>query len=153
MNSNVSIKSKLHLICLDLVKEKIDTCNSVLQKINEAKLSDTKSSAGDKFETSREMLQGEEDRTTATLSNALILKKTVNQINPNKLCSKVELGALVIGSKQSYYICVGLGKIKLDGEAFWAISMASPIAKEMRGKVKGDSFVFNGKDCVIADII
>lgn len=153
MNSNTTLKIDLHKICLKLAQEKIDTCNSVLQKIDEAKLSDTKSSAGDKFETSREMLQGEEDRTKATLSNAVLLIKTLKQIDPNKSCSSVEPGALILGSMQNYYISVGLGKIEIDGIKYWAISMASPIAKAMRAKVKGEDFTFNGKQQTIEGIL
>ncbi len=150
---NTELKRKLHEICLGLAQEKIDVCNAVLQKIDEAKASDTKSSAGDKFETSREMLQGEEDRITNTLSNAIFLKKSLNQIDSEKASSIVEPGALVIGSQQSYYISVGLGKIELEDKKYWAISMASPIAKEIRGKAKGSTFKFNGTHHTIEDII
>ena len=148
----IEIKKILHTKCLELAQEKIDVCNAVLLKINEAKTSETKSSAGDKFETSREMLQGEEDRTTTTLSNAVYLKKSLDQINPDSISSKVELGALVICSSLNYYISVGLGKIELSEDKYWAISMASPLAKQMRGKTKGENFSFNGKLQTIEDI-
>jgi len=152
MKGSIELKEKLHRICLELVQEKIDTCNSVLRKINEAKLSDTKSSAGDKFETSREMLQGEEDRIKATLSNALMLNKVLRQIDPTKASSKIEHGAFVMGSMQNYYISVGLGKLEIEGIKYWAISMASPIAKQMTGKIEGDVFTFNGKQHTIEEI-
>lgn len=153
MKTNKELKEKLHSICLDLAQEKIDVCDSVLQKINEAKLSDTKSSAGDKFETSREMLQGEEDRIKATLSNALMLIEVLMQIDPTKASSKIEHGALVMGSIQNYYISVGLGKLEIDGIKYWAISMASPIAKQMTGKIEGDVFTFNGKQHTIKHLL
>ena len=153
MKTKAEIKKNLHAKCLELSQEKIDVCNAVLHKINEAKTTETKSSAGDKFETSREMLQGEEDRTTATLSNAVFLKNSLDQINPDKTSVKVELGALVICSSLNYYLCVSLGKIELENTRYWAISMASPIAKQMLGKTKGESFSFNGTVHTINDIL
>jgi len=153
MKTNTGIKRQIHDKCLELAQHKIEVCSEVLQKINEAKKSETKSSAGDKFETSREMLQAEEDRTTATLSNAILLKKSLAQINPDTSSSKVETGALVIGSQLSYYISVGLGKIELKDQKYWAISLSSPIAKQMIGKTKGENFSFNGTLHTIRDII
>jgi transcription elongation GreA/GreB family factor len=153
MKLSAEIKKLIHAKCLDLSQGKIDMCNQVLFSINEAKNADTKSSAGDKFETSREMLQAEEDRITATLTNAVLLKKSLSQINPDVPLIKVEKGALVIGSQMNYYISVGLGKIEFNGDKYWAISLTSPIAKEMFGKRKGERFIFNGKLHTITDII
>lgn len=152
MKTYTEIKRELHAKCLELSQAKIDVCSAVLQKINEAKISDTKSSAGDKFETSREMLQGEEDRTTETLSNAIFLKKSLDQINPNNTSSKVELGALVICSNSNFYLSIGLGKIEIGDKKYWAISMAAPIAKQMFGKTKEENFTFNGTLQTIKDI-
>lgn len=152
MKANIEIKKELHKKCLDLAQAKIDLCNDVLLKINEAKTGETKSSAGDKYETSREMLQGEEDKTTATLSNAIILKNSLDQINPQHTSSKVEIGALVICSHSNFYIAVGLGKIELKNNNYWSISLASPLAKKMFGKQKGETFNFNGTEHTIKDI-
>jgi len=153
MKASIEIKKLLHAKCLDISQDKIDMCDVVLHNINEAKLTETKSSAGDKFETSREMLQAEEDRTTATLANAVLLKDTLAQINPGKTSSQVELGALVIGSHMNYYISVGLGKVELDDHKYWAISLTSPIAKLMRDKTKGEIFNFKGTLHTILDIV
>ena len=152
MKEYIEIKKLLHAKCIELSQSKIDVCTDVLSQLNEAKTGETKSSAGDKFETSREMLQGEEDRTTATLSNAVVLKKSLDQINPENVSSKVEIGALVICSKLNYYLSVGLGKIELGDNKYWAISMASPLAKQMRGKTKGENYSFKGAVHTITDI-
>lgn len=152
MTDHIQIKKKIHAKCLELAQGKIDVCNDVLLKIDEAKKAETKSSAGDKFETSREVLQAEEDRATATLSNAMLLKKSLSQIKPERPSIKVEPGALIVSSTLSFYISVGLGKINVDDQIYWAISLASPIAKQMIGKTKGNVFSFNGKDYSITNI-
>ena len=50
-------KSGLYALCLSFIAQRIETAETALQQAQEASNDDTKSSAGDKFETTREMMQ------------------------------------------------------------------------------------------------
>lgn len=51
------LKIRLHQKCLDFIEAKIAGVQEILASIADAKSKETKSSAGDKFETGRAMLQ------------------------------------------------------------------------------------------------
>lgn len=66
----MSIKTSLYQHCLAFVEKRIETAKTALQQAREASNDDTKSSAGDKFETSREMAQQDIERNMRLLSDA-----------------------------------------------------------------------------------
>ena len=53
----IEFKQKVHLACVKLVQEQLDTIQSSLDQLMEAKTNETKSSAGDKYETGMAMIQ------------------------------------------------------------------------------------------------
>ena len=52
-----------------------------------------------------------------------------------------------------YFISIGMGKIELDEEVIYCISLASPIGKVLRDKKTGDEIQFNNADIAITDIL
>lgn len=103
---------------------------------------DTKSSMGDKYETSREMLQQEINHLQLQLNEQLksqqILK--IIQTNPHKM---VGLGSLVQTENGLFYISISLGELRFEDEKIYIISNESPIAKAMQGKKSGEIFIVN----------
>lgn len=147
----IKIKEALVDSCLTKVHVSITSTTEALETINHSRSNDTKSSAGDKFETSREMLQAEEDRYVTILSKAKTLQQELKALDLNSH-EKVRLGSLVFTDRVTYFISVGLGKILLDTKTYYAISPASPIGQLLVGKGEGDSIVFNGMASVIKKI-
>ena len=86
------------------------------------------------------------------LSQANTLLVTLQKIPLDKEISTVEFGAIVITNKQKIFVSVGLGKIMLDGEAYYAISPKVPFFQAMRGKKAGDTFTFNSQVFEIKDV-
>ena len=82
------------------------------------KSTQTKSSAGDKFETSRAMMQAEEERSKVQLVKAVNLKNDLTQIDINRVSDRVILGSLVFTNQGNYFLSIGLGKILVDGATF-----------------------------------
>ncbi len=134
------------------IQEKIDTATRAIQSAKEARDNETKSSVGDKYETGRAMMQLEQQRHEAQLMKALQLKKELSQINTAKRYEQVELGSLVRTDRGVYFISIGLGKVVLDDETYFAISVAAPIAEVMLGKKVGDDFEFNGNTMRVIEI-
>lgn len=138
--------------CQSMIQEKIDTLREVLGQIAEAKAKETKSSAGDKFETGRAMLQREEEQYGVQLLNALQQQQQLDEIGKALPTEEVGPGSLVTtGKKRRYYFSIGLGKVVFEGETFFCVSTASPIGAEMVGKKAGDTFAFNEqKDKIVS---
>ena len=147
-----NIKQELHKICSLTVEEKIKSVQERLASLNEAMKNETKSSVGDKYETGRAMIQNEKEQLMKQLSKSLELRTKLQQINPSKKPDKVALGSLVVCNSGSYYISVGIGKIVLDKQAYFAISVISPIGKLLLNKKIGDEVFFREKKISIMEL-
>ena len=126
--------------------------NTAILAVIEAKNNETKSSAGDKHETGRAMMQLEEEKHERQLSKALQLKNLLDKIDIKKQQTNVVLGSLVTTNQASYFFSVGIGKLKLDEQTYFAISLDSPIGQVLVGKTVGETVTFRGKEIVIQEI-
>lgn len=147
------IKEQLYLLCLRFIEQRIQTATTALEQASEASNDDTKSSAGDKFETTREMMAQDISRNKSLLMDAQQNLQLLNSIKDIPVNDRVRNGNLAYTSQGTFYISVSAGQLHLDGESIFAISAASPIGKLLIGKQKGDTFTFNGKTYLLNDII
>jgi len=104
-----------------------------LKQAIESRNSDTKSSAGDKFETSREMAQIEIHKIE------IEILKTQQFITD--LFSKVT--QLIITDKGVFLISIPFGKLILNDEKIFCISKNAPIAKHLITTKKNNNFFYN----------
>ncbi|SHK60170.1 3-oxoacyl-ACP synthase [Hymenobacter psychrotolerans] len=139
------IKSNLHAACLAYVQERIDACQAAIQAAQESANSETKSSAGDKYETGRAMAQNERDRNAVQLQQARQLLGELQRINPELPCDAVRPGALVRTSMGVFYLGISAGKLTVEGQDYFAVSAAAPVAVALAGKRAGEEAVFNGR--------
>ncbi len=146
-------KQKLIICITNSLNEKIQILEEERNSINKEKNEITKSSAGDKFETSRSTLQIEYDK----LNHQIIqLKDQLNKIvliESNKTFSKIRYGALVITNSSYYLVSICLGKYSIDNKSVFVISLTSPIGQILVDKKRGDHIIFNNKKEEIIDII
>ena len=130
---------------LELVKQKLsEKIQKLEQLIAETRASnnDAKSSMGDKYETSREMLQQEINNLQLQLNEQLKSQQILKNINPNPH-KVVSLGSWVETNKGKFFIAISLGEITFSQEKIFVISAESPLAKAMNGKKEGDAFIVN----------
>ncbi len=112
----------------------------------ESSNTETKSSAGDKYETGRAMAQQERDRHAVQLHEAQQLLAVLQKINPDRPSDTVRQGALAATTLGLFYVSVGVGKLQTaDGKAFLAVSPVAPIVAALGGRRAGEEVVFNGK--------
>ncbi|MEE1943699.1 3-oxoacyl-ACP synthase [Pedobacter sp. KR3-3] len=149
----MSIKSSLYQLCLAFVEKRIETAKTALQQAREASNDDTKSSAGDKFETSREMAQQDIERNMRLLSDAEEQLKGLELIKELAPTTQVRNGSLVYTDQGNFYMSISAGQLQLDQTVYFAISVASPIGKLFVGKQKGEQVDFNGKQYRIEAIL
>ena len=144
------MKSELLEIIHQKISEKIQKLEQLIAETR-ASNNDTKSSMGDKYETSREMLQQEINNLQIQLNEHLKSQKILKNINPNPH-KIVTLGSLVETEKGKFFIAVSLGEITFSQEKIFVISAESPLAKAMNGKKTGESFVVNNLSQIIKNI-
>lgn len=146
-------KLVLYNKCLTLVEERISRLQHLMKDIQEALLSETKSSAGDKHETGRAMLQLEREKLGNQLSGAFKLYERFVKINYKITSEVVTGGSVVYTSNANYYLGVSVGEIHLEKERFFAIATNTPIGKLLLGSRVGDTISFRGEEFQIEKII
>lgn len=146
------IKQQLYDHLHQLVNQRVSNAQKAMKAAEDSKNNETKSSAGDKFETSRAMMQGEEERNKIQLAKAFALRQQLAQIDISKTGESVAVGSLVYTNQGNYFLTVGLGKIIIEGTTYFAISLASPIGQLLFGKVGNETVNFRGKKIEIQQI-
>ena len=144
------MKSELLEIIHQKISEKIQKLEQLIAETR-ASNNDTKSSMGDKYETSREMLQQEINNLQIQLNEHLKSQQILKNINPNPH-KVVTLGSLVETEKGMFFIAISLGELSFNQEKMFVISAESPLAKAMNGKKTGESFVVNNLSQIIKNI-
>ena len=144
------MKSELLEIIQQKVSEKILKLEQLIAETR-ASNNDTKSSMGDKYETSREMLQQEINNLQIQLNEHLKSQKILKNINPNPH-KVVSLGSWVETNKGKFFIAISLGEIFFNQEKVFVISTESPLAKAMSGKKVGETFIVNNLTQTIKNI-
>jgi predicted Zn-dependent protease len=139
------IKEKLHKQCMDYVEERIASAEHAIAAARESANDDTKSSAGDKYETGREMMQQEIDRHRKQLEESQKLKLILDQIDPSRTTAVVQNGSLVSTNLGRFYISISRGQMQVDDRTYFAVSAASPIGQKFLKQGPGYEFDFNGK--------
>jgi transcription elongation GreA/GreB family factor len=148
------IKETLYKLCLNFMEQRIQTAEVALAQAREASNDDTKSSAGDKYETSREMMQQDIDRNKRLLIDAQDNLRILQSIDTHAADSGVaKHGSLVFTSRGNFYISVSAGHLTVGEKSVFAISPASPIGKLLLDKKKGDSFSFNGNNYLVETVV
>ena len=148
----MNIKQQLYNTCLDRLQSQINTLGKAMERIQAAKNNETKSSAGDKYETGRAMMQMEEDKITTVLNETYTKLHQLQHLNIQKPSDRIQMGSLVITSLRHYFIGVSMGRVALEGKLYFCISPEAPLAKGLIGKRVGEKVVFNGNEEEVIEI-
>jgi len=147
------LKEQLYILCCDYLKNREAEIRKTIAEAQEAANDDTKSSAGDKFETGREIMQQEIDLNLVRLNELNKLKTALEHIIPAQKGAVAMPGSVVYTNNGNFYISVSAGQLKVDGTPYYAISAASPIGSQLAGQQAGHEFTLNGKKFVIERVI
>ncbi len=137
-----SIKQNIKLEVLRQLDLKIKDISNAVKSAEESRDTDTKSSAGDKHETSRAKIQTEIDQLSKQLINAKRQKNNLSIIDTSHLHSIADVGSLVETNKGYFFISTGWGRIQIQDENYFVISIESPIGRLLKNKKEGDSIHF-----------
>ncbi|MFY0628835.1 MAG: 3-oxoacyl-ACP synthase [Flavobacteriaceae bacterium] len=128
------------------------TIEKTIQSHRSALSSETKSSAGDKHETGRAMLQLEMEKAGQQLVSIQQMKETLAKVDILKKSSVACLGSLIETNLGNYFLSISAGQLTVATNPYFAISVSSPIGKLLLGKKEGETLFLNGKEINIQKI-
>lgn len=138
--------------CEAFLKGRLEVLQNLLSDIEQSLTSETKSSAGDKHETGRAMLQLEREKAGNQLAQlhkeTLILQK----IDVNHQSEIVRLGSFVKTTQFNYFIAISAGELSIDGAKVYAISPNTPVGKLLISRSKEDEVQFRNQKFKILEV-
>ena len=149
----MKLKEALYLQCKVFVNKRLETVSEIISSNQKALQTETKSSAGDKHETGRAMLQLEMEKASQQLLGIQQMKETLAKVDISKPSKFAHLGSIIYTEKVNYFLAISCGQITIENQYYFAISVSSPIGKLILGKQINDTFTFNGKTFKIKEIL
>lgn len=143
MKDFLQIKKLLLKECFDVVLQKEETILHAIQSNKNDLFSETKSSAGDKHETGRAMIQLEMEKASQQLLVVTEMKDVLKKLSIEKTTEIIKLGSLIKTTKATYFLAVSVGKITVENEDYLVVSTNSPIGNQLLGKKVGEIIAFN----------
>ena len=149
----MNIKQQLYNQCIEFIENRFKTVQNTIKDIQNSLQSETKSSAGDKHETGRAMLQLEREKAGHQLAEIEKTKELLSKVNTDNTSNTIGLGSVVYTTKSNYYIAVSAGEIKVNNEKFYAISANTPIGQLLIGKTISDDIVFRAQRFEVTKVL
>lgn len=147
--STTEVKEKLLAACRHYANDRIAVAREAMQNAQQSANEEGKSSAGDKYETGRAMMQIERDQAAAMLEESLKLLPILERIKSDATSHCVITGSIVLSKDVNFFIGISAGVLIVDDLNFIAVAPASLIAQQLLEKTVGDTFLFNGSSHTI----
>jgi transcription elongation GreA/GreB family factor len=149
----IGAKHKLYQHCVNFLDERISVAREAIREAQASANDETKSSAGDKYETGRAMMQLEIEKNTVQLQEARKQREILENIAIDHVTQTIQLGSFVITESETFFLAISIGLQVIDGKRYAIISPATPIGKSLVGLKVGDKFIFAGKQLTILQIL
>jgi len=127
------------------IQEEIKTLNLEIA-------SETKSSAGDKFETSRELMNQSLNQLQSNLNSILEKINAIEQIKKVSLSDRIGFGSLVFTETKTFLFGIAHGSFNFQDNTIYLLSLNSPLAKAFVGKRVNDIIGFHSAKYLIKKI-
>ena len=131
--------------------EKIQHLQADVSDLQQGIAEDSKSSAGDKFETSREMAQQELSKLHVQISELQRLKNLLEN-QQNRSSETAQLGSVIQTSIGNFILGIPVGKVEFEKTSLIGIGMGAPLGQVLLHKKKGEKIVFNQQTILIEEL-
>jgi transcription elongation GreA/GreB family factor len=139
--------------CREYVDARIATAKQAMDHAQQSANEEGKSSAGDKYETGRAMMQIERDRAAHQLQEAIQLKSVLDQIKSEIKPERISLGSLVVTDSKRIFISIGIGKLVVSDIEYFIVAPTSPLGRALTGLKVNDQLTFNKEVMTIREIL
>jgi hypothetical protein len=147
-----TFKKELFHQILSELEIKAKDFKTAVANLRDGIANDSKSSMGDKYETSREMMQQEInhlEQQIAINQQQMFHLKSFNLLTKSQ---QIVLGSLVQTNIGLFFISVSFGEIKISDQAVIVISPVSPLGRLLIGKKVNDEFEMNNQKLNISAV-
>lgn len=148
-----TVKDQLFKLCHKSIEARIEACNLAIADAQHAANEETKSSAGDKYETGRAMAQMEIEKNSRQLSEALKLKRSLDQIKVDYTYNSAQPGSIIVTDRGTFFIAIGLGQVELHNKPYFVIAPFSPLGLALAGSKAGETVIFRDQHYIIQEMI
>lgn len=150
--SSVALKQQLLELCQQAQAQRVEYARKAMEDAQQSANQEERSTAGDKYDTSRAMSQNVRDMNAKQWQEGLKDMALLQQINPEPVSAHVRLGSVVKTTIGNYFIAISGGPYTIGKEKYFSVSPASPIGELLLSKKTGESFVFRDKQILIAEV-
>lgn len=147
------IKTAVYHHCESYLRQKAKGYLSQDQSLLESLDSEGKSSAGDKHETGRAMIQLEREKLAQQRERNDQDIKTLDALKNKTTTVHIAPGALVNTSLASYFLAVPADAFSHNDKKIYCISPQSPIGQLLLGKKAGEFFSFRGNSIKVLEVL
>ncbi|MFC0185362.1 hypothetical protein SAMN04515674_103140 [Pseudarcicella hirudinis] len=147
------MKSEIIIQIKESIDQRMQTSREAMQAAQNSANEESKSSAGDKYETARAMGQLDRDMHARQYEQARQERVIVERLDDHIFTEKIGLGSLVKTTEIWFFIAVSTGLISVKGQQVIVVSPQSPVGQLLIGKKSGDFFTFKGKQTKIDEIL
>lgn len=145
----MSFKHQVYERYLQLINEKFNALQVILNELNDSAKNETKSTAGDKHETALAMLQIEQENTRNKLKEITEQKLQLDRIDINLKSEKIIKGSLIKTNHGYLFLSIALGKLTVEHQQIIALSPQSPLGLKLVGAKINDEIELNNLKYVI----
>lgn len=139
----IIFKKTLQQKAAAIIQQRIDNCMAAMQHAQLAANEEEKSSAGDKYETSRAMSHIEKDMYARQLEENKKDMALLLSVNCEVVYDKAVAGAIIDCDEILFFVAAGIGKMEFEGKLVFFLSPKAPLAISLYKTKPGDKFVFN----------
>ena len=150
---NKLIKELLFSHCESSLKGRLISYKKRSDELYESLKSETKSSAGDKHETGRAMIQIDREKTGKQIKEVEKEYELLSKINSITVLNPAGLGSVVITKENQYYIAISAEPFEYNSKIYYCISRKSPIGSLLFGKKTEDIVVFNNRKIEVLEVL
>ena len=143
------MKEKLIEYVKNHLNQRIQNSLSAMQAAQESANGDSKSSAGDKYETTRAMGHLDREMHARMYQQALQERQSLERLDDTITYKKGALGAFMKTTMGDFFLSVSIGALEIEGNKLMIISPQSPIGTLLMHKGVGETFSFRGKEAFI----
>ena len=148
----MTVKQQLLQICNQHVAQRITDYTNEIELIKESIESNDKGgSEGD--DSGNGKLLNDLEKNMDFLNDARKTQEYLKQVRANLLTTTAALGSLVKTDSLQFFMSISVGKIDIEDQVYYAISLQSPIGQLLQQKSTGDTFEFNGTKYTITDVV
>lgn len=145
-------KSKVLSTLKTEIESRIASVQAELDELLNSMANDTKSTAGDKHETSRAMAQLEQEKLGKQIEELSKFLQTFHGLSETKISDRIQPGALIETERGFFLLGIAFGQLTVDTNSVFCLSTAAPLGRLLLDKTMGDEIALNGTNFKILSL-